>query len=177
MNAAYRDDLVDFIRNNKLDGYELTDEELAQFLEVWRWSVWTHRATPTGPDYEINDAVQHLRRYLASNHNIEVEYNTVLLLKQEIEPLMYWKVLRDLPRALRYFLGLKGLLSLVRTWRQVRRYNQLEPARDAYANPLGYPVSAMCEYRDKAPDLLKRPYWHPIGLQTLEDWLSLDDWW
>src|SRR5664279_3837669 len=101
MANFYKDDLVDFTRYGKLDAYELTDEELAHMLEVWRWSVGSHDGSP---DEDVRAAAQGLQRHLAHAHNIEVEYNTALLLKQEIEPLIYLRALLHVPHALAYFL-------------------------------------------------------------------------
>ena len=88
-------DLTEFARHGKLDAYELTDEELARLLELWRWTAWTHRNTPSGPDHDILDEAHRLQRQLARQNNMEMEYNTALLLKQELEPLMHLRVLLD----------------------------------------------------------------------------------
>ncbi|PJF26743.1 MAG: hypothetical protein CUN53_06695, partial [Phototrophicales bacterium] len=74
MKEAYRDDLSDFIRYGKLDAYELTDEELARLLEVWRWAEWKRRTHPTAIDYDIIDAAKRLQARLARERNVEVEY-------------------------------------------------------------------------------------------------------
>ena len=80
------------------DGYELTDEELASFLEVWRWSIWTRYGRPTSPDHSIDDATQRLQAHMTQHHHVDVEYNTLLLLRQELEPMLYLRLLWDFPR-------------------------------------------------------------------------------
>lgn len=168
----YRSSLVDFARYGKLDAFELTDEELARMLEVWRWSVWAERSSP---DDDVRAAAQRLQRNLARDHNIEVEYNTALLLKQEIEPLIYLRVLLDFPRALLYFL--RGGGALVRALRQHRRCRQVSPTRDPHGAPLGYPRQELDSTPMRAPDVLRRPYWRQLSPHNFEQRKRLDDWW
>ena len=157
MQDAYSDDLSDFIRHGRLDGYELTDEELARFLEVWRWTVWTRRSQPSGPDFDVVDAVTRLQTHLDKTYGVEVEYNTLLLLRQELEPLMYWRVLANTPRALFYFLRPRNLLALIRGIRRTRRYRDIPPVMQR--GQRGYPASLLDQVNERAPDLLKRKYW------------------
>jgi hypothetical protein len=177
MGEAYRDDLSDFIRHGKLDAYELTDEELARLLEVWRWSVWTRHTQPSPIDHDISAAACHLQARLACERNVEVEYNTALLLKAELEPLMMLRALSCFPRALAYFLHPKRWLALLRGMVRARRYSRLRPAQDAYGNPLGYPTAHMEGACGRAPDLLKRRYWRQISPYSFSDRKTLNYWW
>jgi hypothetical protein len=177
MSEAYEEDLRSFTRYGKLDSYELTDEELVRMLELWRWAEWTKRSTPSGPDYDINDAVQRLQRHLAQVHNIEVEYNTALLLKQELEPLMHLRVLSNVPRALAYFLHPRRLWTLIQSLRRAYRYRRVQPAKDAYGNPRGYPAHLLERCKERVPDLLTRPYWRQLSPYNFEQRKRLDYWW
>lgn len=172
MADFYRDDLVDFTRYGRLDAYELTDEELAHLLEIWRWSVWKGRASP---EDDVRVAAQRLQRHLAQAHNVEVEYNTTLLLKQEIEALAYLRVLLDLPKALLYFVRNGG--ALFRALRQHRRYSRITPVRDTNGLPLGYPRALIDALRMQPPDVLQRPYWRQLSPHSFEDRKRLDEWW
>ena len=172
MANFYKDDLIDFTRYGKLDAYELTDEELAHMLEVWRWSVGRH---DTSPDEDVRTAAQCLQRHLARAHNIEVEYNTTLLLKQEIEPLIYLRALLNFPKALAYFLC--HAPALIHALRQHRRYHSLLPVRDTNGAPLGYPRPILDAYHAAPPDVLHRPYWRQLSPYDFEDRKRLDDWW
>jgi hypothetical protein len=174
MSEAYRDDLSAFIRYGRLDAYELTDEELARMLEVWRWSQWASRPTL---DCDVNEASQRLQERLASERDVEVEYNTALLLKSEIEPLIYLRALLDLPRAVAYFLRPRRWWALARTWSRVRRYRRLRPVQDTYGNPLGYPAARLEAIRRGAPDLLKRRYWRQLSPYTFEERKRMNYWW
>jgi hypothetical protein len=176
MQDAYADDLSDFIRNGKLDCYELTDEELARFLEVWRWSIWTRLSDPSGPDHDVLDVAHHLEMHMARHHGVEVDYNTLLLLRQEIEPLMYLRVLYNLPHALLYFLDPRNLLHLFRSLRRIGRYKRIKSVSDDHGER-GYPVRTMDEIKDRAPDLLRRVYWRRIGQNSVEMWRRQDTWW
>src|SRR4051812_4038502 len=122
MANFYKDDLIDFTRYGKLDAYELTDEELAHMLEVWRWSVGRHDGSP---DEDVRAAAQCLQRPLAPAHNVEVEYTPALLLKQEIEPLISLRALLPAPQALAF--SLPHPPALTRALRQHRRYHDLAP--------------------------------------------------
>ncbi len=170
MADYYRDDLADFTRYGKLDAYELTDDELAHMLEVWRWSVWQGRRNP-GDD--VRAASQRFQRQLA-RRNVEVEYNTTLLLKQEIEPLIYLRVLLDVPKALLYFLRNGG--ALIRAVRQHRRYRQVKPICDHNGAPLGYPRQTLDALHVGAPDIVHRPYWRQLDPHNFEERKRLDDW-
>ncbi len=165
-----RADLQDFARYGKLDAYELTDEELAHLLEVWRWSVWTGRGAPAD---EVRATTYQLQRELARLHNIEVEYNTAHLLKQEIEPLLHLHALINAPKALWYLL--KNGRALIRAWMQMRRYQRTKPLCDADGAPLGYPRRALG--RRRAPDLWAQPYWHQVSPYTFEQRKRMDYWW
>lgn len=177
MNEAYQDDLSDFVRYGKLDAYELTDDELACMLEVWRWTQWTTRSQPSALDFDVIDSTQGLQRRLANDKNIEVEYNTALLLKSEIEPLMVLRILFSIPRAVLYCLNPRCWWALVRAIRQIRRYGRLRPIQDAYGNPLGYSTAHMSHVQPTAPDLLKRRYWRQLSPYSFEERKRLDYWW
>ncbi len=166
MKDAFAEDLSDFIRNGKLDAYELTDDELAAFLEVWRWAVWRQRTLPTGPDADVVDAAQQFQTMMKQTHGVEVDYNTLLLLRQELEPLMYLRVLRELRRAICYFLQPRNLIALFRTRARVRRYEHTAPLVDWRTYQKGYPRAAMSQFEDPAPDLLQRKYWRRVGPDT-----------
>lgn len=170
-------DLTEFARYGKLDAYELTDDELARLLELWRWTAWTHRNTPSGPDHDILDEAHRLQRQLARENNMEMEYNTALLLKQELEPLMHLRVLLDVPKALRYFLRPRGLLALFRALLQARRYRAIIPVRDRQHGGVGYPRARLDKYRGRAPDLLKRRYWRQLSPYSFEERKKMDYWW
>jgi hypothetical protein len=170
-------DLSEFARYGKLDAYELTDDELARLLELWRWTAWIHRTTPSGPDHDILNEAHNLQRRLAQTHNIEMEYNTALLLKQELEPLMYLRVLLDVKRALRYFLRPRGMVALFRALRQVARYRKLAPVRDRQRGGYGYPRTALEQFRGRSPDLLKRRYWRQLSPYSYDERKRMDYWW
>lgn len=177
MQDALQDDLSDFARNGMLDAYELTDEELARLLEVWRWSVWRRMHQPTAPDYDILEQSQRLQRRLAREHNLEVEYNTGLLLKQEIEPLLYIRILLSAPRALWYFVHPRRIFTFWRCIWRVMRYNQIDPMQDGKQDALGYPVWRLDAQHPTAPDLLKRPYWRQLSPHTFAERKRFDVWW
>ncbi len=172
MTDYYRGDLADFVRYGKLDAYELTDEELSRLLEVWRWAVWSQRSSP---EDDVRAAAQQLQRHLAQSSNIEVEYNTALLLKQEVEPLVYLRALLDFPKAVGYFLRNAG--ALLRALRQHQRCKRTTPVRDANGTPLGYPRRAFDALHITAPDVLHRPYWRQLNPHSFEERKRLDDWW
>lgn len=172
MADYYRGNLVDFARYGKLDAFELTDEELARMLEVWRWAVWSERSSPAD---DVRAAAQRVQRQLAREHNVEVEYNTALLLKQEIEPLVYLRVLLDFPKALLYFL--RSGSAFFRALRQHRRCQQVSPARDTNGAPLGYPRQSLDDLNVRAPDVLQRHYWRQLSPYNFEQRKRLDDWW
>ncbi len=158
MRDAYSDDLSDFIRHGTLDCYELTDEELARFLELWRWTVWTRRNQPSGPDFEVVDAVTRLQDHLDKAYGVEIEYNTMLLLRQELEPLMYMRVLANVPRAIGYFLRPRNLLALARSLRRTHRYHDVAPVMQ-HDGERGYPSTVLDQLHERPPDLLRRKYW------------------
>ena len=176
MRDGYREDLTDFARYGKLDAYELTDEDLARLLEVWRWSMWMERE-PNGADHATIESTRRLQRHLAKHHDLEVEYNTALLLKQEAEPLMHLRVIMDFPKAVGYFLHLSRLWLFVQTLWRTWRYKQLAPAIDSRTNTRGYPRAALDAYTGRAPDLLKRRYWRQLSPHTFEERKRLDVWW
>lgn len=176
MSDVFRDDLSDFIRYHKLDAYELTDEELAAFLDVWRWSVWTTRNQPSAPDADVLDVVRDIQRRMAHEHNVEVDYNTILLLKQEAESLMHLRVLYAVPRAVLYFLRVRGLWALVQSIRRIRRYHRMETAIDPHTKRRAYPRHILDTLREAVPDLIKRPYWRPLSSATLDERKRSDTW-
>jgi hypothetical protein len=168
----YRGNLVDFARYGKLDAYELTDEELARLLEVWRWSVWSQRSSP---EDDVRVAAQQLQRGLAQAYNVEVEYNTALLLKQEVEPLIYLRALLDLPKVLGYFL--RNGRAIFNAIRQHKRCQRVVPVRDTNGTPLGYPRREFDELHVRAPDVLHRRYWRQLSPYSFEERKRRDDWW
>ncbi len=170
MDEFYRSDLKDFARHGVLDAYELTDEDIAHLLEVWRWSVWTERDDVSD---EVRAALATLQRHLANNHNIEVEYNTAMLLKETAEPLLYLRVLRDFPDAILYFIC-HPLRYLRAVWHSHRA--NVPPQRNTNGDPLGYPVERM-PGKLRAPDLLRRHYWHRVSSYTFAERKRLDYWW
>lgn len=170
-------DLEEFARYGKLDAYELTNDEIAHLLELWRWTAWQHRNHPSGPDHDILDAVQKLQRQLAQTHDIEMEYNTALLLKQELEPLMHLRVLLDVPKALRYFLCPKGIIKLMLAVRQAVRYRAIQAIRDTRRGGSGFPRRVLDGYHGRAPDLLKRHYWRQLSPYSFEQRKRMDFWW
>lgn len=170
LHEHYRPDLRDFARYGVLDAYELTDEEIAALLEVWRWAVWNARESPSD---EVREAVVTLQRHLAHAHDIEVEYNTAGLLKTSIEPLIYLRVLRDLPEAIAYFVT--HPLAFIRAIVQAGRVN-ISPLRGAHGEPLGYPKRALPR-RLRAPDLLRRTYWKRVSGYTFAERKKMDYWW
>lgn len=170
MNDHLRSDLKDFARYGTLDAYELTDEEIAELLEVWRWSVWTERSSPHD---DVRAAVATLQRHLAQHHDVEVEYNTAMLLKQEIEPLVFLRVIHELPGAVLYFL--RHPLELIRAMRHARRVN-VAPVRNHNGEPLGYPRERLPKHLH-APDLLKRSYWRQLSPYTFAQRKQMDYWW
>lgn len=176
MKDAYADDLSDFIRNGKLDGYELTDEELAQFLEVWRWSMWTRYGTPSVPEHNINDAVHRLQAHMLQCYGVEVDYNTMLIMRQELEPLMYLRVWWDMRRVLLFFLKPQNWLALVRSVIRARRYEQLHPLEDRRTRQRGYAKADMERVNERAPDLVRRKYWHRLGASPIEQ-RERPGWW
>lgn len=165
-----RGDLKDFARYGKLDAYELTDEEVAHLLDVWRWSVWTSHGEPAD---DVREACYQLQRHLARNYNVEVEYNTAHLLKQEIESLIYLRALLNAPKALWYFVRRFGAFIRALLW--IQRYRRVKPVRDHSGALLGFPRNALCQRR--APDLLKRPYWRQLSPYTFEQRKRMDYWW
>lgn len=177
MREGFPEDLRDFIRNGALDAYELTDEEIARMLEVWRWGVWRERAALHTAERDVRESTQRLQRHLARTYNIEVEYNTAFLLKQEIEALMFLRTLRDVPRAIAYFLRPTRWFALLRAHRRAKRYEHLPPAADGHGNEHGYPAMELAEFRGRAPNLLKRRYWRQISPYTFEQRKQKDQWW
>jgi hypothetical protein len=170
--SYYRDDLSDFTRYGKLDAYELTDEELAHLLEVWRWTIARQSCAP---EDEVRAASQRLQRQLARTRDVEVEYNTTLLLKQEIEPLIYLRALLNAWRAFTYFLRHGG--ALLGALRQYRRCKGVAPVRDTDGAPLGYPRAVLNASHIHAPDVLHRPYWRQLSPHNFEERKRLDEWW
>jgi hypothetical protein len=168
--------LDEFVRLGTLDAYELTDEELARLLELWRWTAWTDRCTPNGIDRDIQHAAHGLQRELAER-GIDLEYNTALLLKQEIEGLMHWRALADVPRALWYFVRRLRLAALVRAVQQARRYESLRPNHSEDAADRGYPRAALEAWRGAPPDLLRRRYWRSLTPHSFEERRRLKWWW
>jgi hypothetical protein len=175
---AYCDDLSDFARNGSLDAYELTDEELAQLLELWRWSVWRRVNQPTSVDYNVLQQARQMQRRLAHEHNLEVEYNTALLLKQEIEPLMHARALLSASDALTYFAHPRRFLSLFRALWQIMRYQQIAPMRSEQdGTPEGYPLPLLARFRARIPNMIKRPYWRQLHPHTFDERKRHDEWW
>lgn len=176
MRDAYCDDLSDFIRNQKLDCYELTDDELTHFFEVWRWTVWRRRRD--GADADVLDATHHLQAHMAQSYRVNVDYNTLLLLRQEAEPLMHWRVLTQVWAALLYFLNPAHLPLLWRTIRRTRRYDSVRPATEGNDQTrTGYPKRCFVRLEERPPDVLRRTYWRQIGPQRFDVTRCPDLWW
>ena len=142
-------------------------------LEVWRWSVGRHDGSP---DEDVRAAAQGLQRHLARAYNVEVEYNTALLLKQEIEPLIYLRTLLHVPQALGYFLR-HAPRAASRRYASIVAISNSSPVRDTNGAPLGYPRPVLDTYHADPPDMLHRPYWRQLSPYDFEDRKRLDDWW
>lgn len=168
-------DLHEFARRHRLDAYELTDRELAELVEVWRWALWRARTRPTPTDHDILEAARDLRRRLARDHNLDVEYNTFYLLKDEAEPLLHLRALWAGWAALLYFLHPRALLRLPVTWWRAWRYARTAPVPENTAG-LVYPRAALRSLRLRPPRLLRRKYWHPIGSATLDERKRTEEW-
>jgi hypothetical protein len=168
--------LEQFARYGRLDAYELTDEEIARLLEVWRYEIWRDGARTQLSDRQILDAVKSLQRRLAYEHDIEIEYNTLLLLKTEIEPLANYAVLRDGLRALCWFLHPLRWWTFARVSWRARRYRKIDPARVQDELLEGYPIYSLNRFRGRAPDLLKRKYYRPFSAHSYEERKKLDEW-
>lgn len=178
MQDVYHDDLRDFVRNGRLDAYELTDAELARFLELWRWSAYTRRTTPSSPDFDAYDMVERLERHLYRNHNIEIEYNTRLLLRSELEAMMYMNVLLEAPRALLYFINPQNWLTTIATLRNIRRARRIKPVLGEQERECrGYPRRLLNQARLPRIDLLARTYWRQISPHTTKERIQDDMWW
>jgi hypothetical protein len=176
MHDAYCDDLSDFIRHQKLDCFELTDEELAHFFEVWRWTIWTRRRD--GADFDVLDATNHLQGHMAQTYQVKVDYNTLLLLRQEAEPLMQWRILAHFWRAVFYFLRPRNLLLLCKTLRRTQRYDRIHPLVEGNDQTRrGYPLRLIEQVNAESPDVLRRTYWRQIGSQHFEATRCPDLWW
>lgn len=172
-----REDLSEFARYGRLDAYELTDDELARLLEVWRWHAWTQGQDLAAADRAVIDRVRALQRRLAHTHDIETEYNTALLLKQEIEPLMHLRTLADALASLRYCLNPRVWLSLARALLRIRRYRRIRPVTDSDGARIGYPRRLLARFRGHAPDLMRRKYWRPLHDETYAERKRSDAWW
>jgi|GEM_PF-838609 hypothetical protein len=169
--------LTDFARYGILDAYELNDKDLAHLLELWRWTAWTERTTPSSVDHDILDAVHRLQQRLADQHGIDMEYNTAALFKQEIEALMFWCTLRSAPAALWYFVRRVRVWALIRAIRRSRRYDRLETARGQRRQDRGYPRPLLERFNGRPPDLLKRRYWRPLTPHSFEERRRDERWW
>lgn len=169
-------DLHEFARRDLLDAYELTDRELAEMLEVWRWGVWQSHSQPTPTDHDILAATDDLRRQLAHQHNLDIEYNTLYLLRSEIEPTLHLRALEAGWAALVYFAHPSRWLSFARTLWRARRYRRTPPVPEEKSAALLYPRAPLSLTRLHAPDLLKRRYWHPIGWTPMEERKRTDQW-
>jgi hypothetical protein len=176
MHHAYCDDLCDFIRNQKLDCYELTDEELMHFFEVWRWTIWTRRRG--GADFDVFDATNHLQAHMAQRYGVHIDYNTLLLLRQEAEPLMHWRIVSQALRSLLYFVNPLNWLLLWQTLRRVGRYQRMQAVVEGNDHQRrGYPKWGIERLRERCPDLLRRTYWRQIGAHRFEVSRCPDLWW
>lgn len=164
MQDVYHDDLRDFVRNGRLDAYELTDAELARFLELWRWSAYTRRTSPSSPDYDAYDMVVRLERHLHQTFGIEIEYNTRLLLRHELEAMMHMNILLEVPRALLYFLNPQNWLAAFSSLRNIRRARRVKPILgEQELECRGYPRRVLDNASPPRVDLLKRTYWRRIS--------------
>lgn len=176
MQDVYHDDLRDFVRHGKLDAYELTDAELARFLELWRWSAYTRRTAPTAPDYDTHDVVNRLERHLYHEFGIEIEYNTRLLLLQQAEPLMYMSVLMSVREAVVYFVW--HPMAFFQSLRHIRRARRVKPVLgEQRMECRGYPRGVMHKQQLPNTNLLKRRYWRRLSQHTPQHRLEQDQWW
>jgi hypothetical protein len=173
-NAA---SLLDFVRFDALDAYELTDDELARLLELWRWTALHRRQQPNGIDYDIQEAVRSLQRELAEQHGIDLEYNTALLLKQEIEAQMHWRALCDAPRAMWYFVQRARIIALVRAIFRQRRYARIDAGHSERSRDRGYPREQLAAFNARPPNLLRRRYWRSLTPHDFEARRRMKWWW
>jgi hypothetical protein len=170
-------DLAEFARYNRLDAYELTDAELARMLEVWRWHAWTRDRDVPAADRAVIACVRDLQRRLAYTYDIETEYNTALLLRQEIEPLMHLRALGEALASLRYCLNPARWIAVLRALLHIRRYRRIDPVIDAEGRWVGYPRRRLERFRGRAPDLMRRKYWRPLGGESYAERKRSDVWW
>jgi len=171
------DDLSEFARYGRLDAYELTDHELVQMLEVWRWHIWTHGRDLPAADRAVLEGVRDLQRRLARTHDIETEYNTVLLLKEESEPLMHVRMLGEACASLRYCLNPRRWYGLLLALLHIRRYRKIQPVTNSDGARIGYPRRLLAQFRGRVPDLMRRKYWRPLSGDTYEERKRSDAWW
>jgi hypothetical protein len=169
-------DLHEYARREQLDAYELTDRELAELLEVWRWRVWHTHTRPTPTDRDAAEAVRALRRQLAREHDLDLDYNTFYLLREECTPLLHLRALWAGYDALVWFAHPRRWplfwRTLWRAWRCARTPSVPEEA----APHLLYPRDRLERARLHAPDLLRRRYWRPIGGASLDVRKQTDEW-
>jgi hypothetical protein len=178
MQDVYHDDLRDFIRHGRLDAYDLTDEELPRFLELWRWSVYNRRTNPTSPDHDAHDMVNRLERHLYGSYGVEIEYNTRLLLRHELEAMLHMNILLEVPHALLYFLDPRRIWQVIPTLRQIARAQRIKPVMgEQTIECRGYPRKLLNGTRLRRIDLLRRRYWHRINPQKPSQRIRQDDWW
>lgn len=174
---VYHDDLRDFIRHGKLDAYELTDDELARFLELWRWGVYHRRNEPSAADYDTFDAVERLEQHLYHTYGVTVEYNTRLLLRQELEAFVHLNLVLQGWRSLWYFLRPDRIFALVRSVRNIRRAKRVRPILgEQELECRGYPRRVLDEARLPRIDLLRRRYWRRINSKSPEERLKARRW-
>lgn len=170
--------MTDFVRYGMLDAYELNDDDLAQMLELWRWTVWMRANQPNGIDHDVLEAVHSLQRKLAQNQNADLEYNTAILLKQDIEALMYLRCLFNAPRAVWYFARRMRVFTLMRAFIQSRRYSKMQRSySEGSAANRGYPRHALEHFHGKAPDMMKRHYWRSLTFKTFQERKHCEMWW
>jgi hypothetical protein len=169
--------MAEFARFGTLDAYDLTDDELAQMLELWRWTVWKAAHQPSAVDHDILNAVQAFQRQLAEKHDIDMEYNTALLLKQELEPIMHMRALRAFPSAIWYFVRRLNPLVFLRAWYRARRYDRLEPSRGQRPGDRGYPRDLLEAYTGRPPNMLKRKYWRSLTSESFDERRRMKRWW
>ncbi|MBW4438611.1 MAG: hypothetical protein KME04_15830 [Pleurocapsa minor GSE-CHR-MK-17-07R] len=169
--------MADFARFGSLDAYDLTDDELAQMLELWRWTVWKAAHQPSAVDHDILQAVQAFQRQLAEKHDLDMEYNTALLLKQELEPLMHFRALRMFPAAMWYFVRRLNPLVFLRAWHRARRYDALEASRGQRPSDRGYPRELLESFRGRPPNMLKRKYWRSLTAHSYDERKQMKRWW
>jgi hypothetical protein len=59
----------------------------------------------------------------------------------------------------------------------IRRYRRIDPVIDAEGRWVGYPRRRLERFRGRAPDLMRRKYWRPLGGESYAERKRSDVWW